>query len=187
MTLVNDTFVLEPLKKEDAASLSKLMIRNGKRFQTFLPTTLALNLSESASRSYIEDKENQMAKKASFTFGIKEPKKNKVVGLVLLKEINWENRDAELAYCIGIKHEGRGWVTESVKACVGFAFKELKLDRIYILIHQSNVASIKVALNAGFKWTKTLYNEFSSTKHGSLDMELYERKNSFWSRKISLN
>lgn len=187
MTLVNDTFVLEPLKEEDAASLSKLMIRNGRRFQTFLPTTLALNLSETASKAYIEKKQSQMAEKDSFTFGIKDPKKKGIAGLVLMKEIDWETRDAELAYCIGKKYEGRGWVSESVKACVLFAFKELKLNQIHILIHKSNSPSIKVAENAGFKWSRTLYNEFNSTKLGSLDMELYIRKNSFWARKNTLN
>ena len=176
MTLIDDIFCLEPLVENDAKSLNKLMIRNGKRFQKFLPKTLADNLTESSSREYIKTKNQELEAGTGYTFAIKDSKKNKVAGLVILKEIDWEKSDGEFAYCIGKKYQGRGWVSQSIKAFSDFAFENLGLSKLHIIIHNSNLPSINVAENAGFRWILTLPNEFVTTGKGSLDMELYEKE-----------
>ena len=174
MTFSTETFILEALKPKDASSLSALMISNGKKFQKYLPHTLQQNLSEADSKAYISRKKKAFKNKLEFTFGIKENEIHVVVGLIILKNIDYHLKIGELSYCIGQEYSGKGWVTQSVKAASQFAHEELDLKTLQITIHKSNTKSINVALRCGFTWTKTLVNECISNEE-VLNMELYER------------
>lgn len=168
-----ETCYIDTLKPEDATSLSSLMIRNGKRFQEYLPKTLAANLSESASKDYIEKKNIEFENQTEFTFAIKDTDTHKVAGLVILKNVDWILKKGEFAYCLGKKYSGKGWMSKSIQALKEYAFSTLGLDHLQIIIHKTNLSSIQVAERAGFSWSETLENEYVSGK-SSLDMELYE-------------
>ncbi len=172
----NETFYITNLKLEDAKSLSHLMMLNAKQFQEYLPKTLSQNLSEEASKIYIKQKNEALQNKTEFTLAIKEKQSQEVAGLIILKNIDYKLKQAEFAYCLGSKFSGNGWITKSVLAIKDFAFNELKLTTLQIIIHHTNIASINVATRAGFIWKKTLENEFVSGK-STLDMELYEAEN----------
>lgn len=80
----------------------------------------------------------------------------------------------ELAYCIGCNIEVKGLVTKAFKAISNFAYNELNLDIIQIIVHKTNLASVKVAQNNDFVWQRTLINEFTQADELPLNMELYE-------------
>ncbi len=88
MKVVTESFSLEFLKPQDAQSLSRLMISNGKRFQQYLPKTLSENLSEADSKNYIQRKTKQIKVKTEFTFAIKDIDSGDVAGLIILKNID---------------------------------------------------------------------------------------------------
>ena len=174
MTFSTETFKLEALKLEDASSLSALMINNGKSFQEYLPKTLAQNLSEIDSKNYILKKNKALKDQTEFTFAIKDIDTNKVAGLVILKNLDYQINQGEFAYCIGRKFSGKGWITQSIKAFTKFAFRDLGIKTLQIIIHKTNASSINVAERCGFKWSKTLTNEFKPSGRNPIDMELYE-------------
>ncbi|TYA52289.1 GNAT family N-acetyltransferase [Formosa maritima] len=174
MTFSTETFKLEALKQDDASSLNALMITNGKSFQKYLPKTLAQNLSESDSKEYILKKNKAIQTQSEFTFALKDMDTNKVAGLVILKNIDETSKQGEFAYCIGNKFSGKGWITQSIKAATKFAFEELGLQSLQIIIHKTNLSSINVAKRCGFQWTKTLENAFTPTGKNAINMELYE-------------
>jgi len=173
MKLKTESFSLEVLKPQDAQSLSRLMISNGKRFQQYLPKTLSENLSETDSKNYIRRKTAQIKNQTEFTFAIKDIDSGDVAGLIILKNLDHHLKQGEFSYCLGQKYSGRGWMTRSIKAAKDYAFNELKLKSLQIIIHKSNVASIQIAERNGFNWIKTLDKEYVSGK-SVLDMELYE-------------
>ncbi|SDB62554.1 ribosomal-protein-alanine N-acetyltransferase [Flavobacteriaceae bacterium MAR_2010_188] len=150
------------------------MIRNGKRFQQYLPKTLSQNLSEESSKKYIKEKNLEIENLEVFTLAIKDIQQKMIAGLIILKEIDQTEKSGEFAYCIGKEFEGQGWVTKSIRAFSEFAFTKLKLLTLHIIIHRNNKASIKVAENSGFEWKRTLYNEFTPITKVPMDMELYE-------------
>ena len=65
-------------------------------------------------------------------------------------------------------------VTKAFKAISNFAYNELNLDIIQIIVHKTNLASVKVAQNNDFVWQRTLINEFTQADELPLNMELYE-------------
>ena len=174
MEPTDEPFILEALKLADADSLCNTMISNSERFKLFFPITLAQNLSIEASKTFISKKIKESEAGTEFTLAIKERKKRSVVGLIILKELNYEKGVGELAYCIDVKYQGKSWTTKGVKHMCSYAFEELKLDRLRILVHNSNIGSLKVAKSCGFDWKMTLVQEYTPPNSPPLDMELYE-------------
>jgi len=172
-----EAFHIVPLETGDAKCLSKLMITNAERFKRYFPKTLSSNLTLEATERYIESKIIEFEIKSGFTFAIKEKETQNIMGLVILKKVDWQTKQAEIAYCIGKEYERKGWVTKAVKAISNYAFNELKLEILQIIVHKTNLASIKVAESNGFVWQRTLVDEFTPTYELSLDMELYEYTN----------
>jgi ribosomal-protein-alanine N-acetyltransferase len=169
-----DAFHIVPLKPKDALSLNEFMVSNAKRFERYLPKTLSSNLTVEASESYILNKISEFQMRSGFTFAIKENTTQNIAGLIIIKKLNWETKQAEFAYCIGSAYAGKGWMTKVVKEISNYAFNELNLKTLQIISHRTNFGSVKVAENSGFIWKRTLPNEFTPTNEKPLDMELYE-------------
>ena len=172
-----EAFHIAPLETGDTKSLSRLMITNAERFKMYFPKTLSSNLTLEATQRYIESKIIEFEIKSGFTFAIKDEETKTIMGLVILKKVDWQTKQAEIAYCIGKEYERKGWVTKAVKAISNYAFNELNLEILQIIAQKNNLASIKVAENNGFVWQRTLVDEFTPTYELSLDMELYEHTN----------
>lgn len=169
-----ESFHIALLDEKDAKSLNELMVSNAKRFKRYFPKTLSGNLTLKDSKLYINTKTAELESNFGFTFAIKEKATDAVAGLIIIKKIDFEIRQAELAYGIGAKHEGKGLITFAVKEISNFAFNELNLNTLQIVSHKTNLGSIKVAVKSGFVWQKTLLKAFTPTNELPLDMELYE-------------
>jgi ribosomal-protein-alanine N-acetyltransferase len=172
-----EAFHIVPLKSEDALKLNGLMVSNAERFKKYFPKTLSSNLTFDATESYILDKIEEFQSKSGFTFAIKEKVNQNIIGLIIIKKLNWETKQAEFAYCIGFEFEGKGLTSFAVKEMSKFAFEDLGLKTLQIISHKTNLGSVKVAKNCGFVWQRTLLNEFTPTNEVPLDMELYELYN----------
>lgn len=182
MKLIDEPFILETLELTDAESLCKTMISNSERFKLFFPITLSQNLSIEASKVFIGKKIKENERGTEFTLAIKERKSLSVIGLIILKELNYEKGVGELAYCIGVKYQGKSWTTKGVKHMCSYAFEKLNLDRLRIIVHHSNIGSLKVAKNCGFKWKTTLIQEYTPPGSLPMDMELYELRRKKYER-----
>ncbi|MBA2612482.1 MAG: GNAT family N-acetyltransferase [Bacteroidetes bacterium] len=74
-------------------------------------------------------------------------------GLKLYKQkINGHINFYELGYRFNKKHWGKGYATESGKACVNYGFEALNLKEIYGMTDSRNLNSNKVLLKLGFKY-----------------------------------
>ncbi len=176
MVYSSDQINISHLQLGDALQLNKLLVSNTERFKRYLPKTLAENRTLESTRSYIKRKMDSAQNKEEFVFTIKDKYLFNIVGLVILKNIDWENKQGEFAYCIGKRFKGQGLMTEAIKASINFAAEELGLITFHIIAHKTNKRSVNVAINSGFDWKKTLENEFTPLNEAPLNMELYELK-----------
>ncbi len=170
---INSLFVLEPLTTVDTASLHAFLASNKKEFHRFFPVTLGQNETIQASEKYVLNKSEQIKLKTEFTFAVKT--NTTVVGLLILKKLNWELRRGEIAYCIDKNYQGRGWITRALKETNSFAFNDLGLKTLEIIVYKENKASVRVAEKCGYKWTKTLLKGYTPQNEEPIDMELYEK------------
>ncbi|OUR98117.1 GNAT family N-acetyltransferase [Flavobacteriales bacterium 33_180_T64] len=169
-----DGFEIHPIHERDAWKLCDLMITNADRFKRYFPKTLEQNLNPTLSQFFVENKTKQFQKKEEFLFTLKHSETRELVGLVYIKELDWNKKQGEFAYCIGYTFKGQKLISKSIEALSLYAFNTLGLETLQIIVHKDNIPSVKVALNTKFKWQKTLENEFTPSGKSPLDMELYE-------------
>jgi RimJ/RimL family protein N-acetyltransferase len=74
-----------------------------------------------------------------------------LVGGIGLHRVDWNIPKLEIGYWIGTRFEGRGFVTEAVRALTDFAFQKLGAIRMELLCDGRNTKSRKVARRAGYR------------------------------------
>ena len=83
----------------------------------------------------------------------------KDVGSVYLQDIDHENSKAEYGIFIGEKEAlNKGIGSVVAKTIISFAFKNLKLNRLFLQVHADNVRAIKCYENVGFMKEELLRN-----------------------------
>lgn len=75
----------------------------------------------------------------------------KIVGIIHLREIRWENRKAMIGYWVGEEYRGNGLAKRATTAICDYAFSTLKLNRIEIRCAPGNIASQAVPKALGFR------------------------------------
>ncbi|RNC88251.1 MAG: N-acetyltransferase [Winogradskyella sp.] len=172
-----DGFEISPVHDGDAWKICNLVVANEDRFKRFFPVTLEKNQTPTLSQYFVQDKVKQFQNKEEFLFTLKQSETRKLAGLIYLKELDWDKKQGEFAYCIDYNFKGQGLTSKSIKALSGYAFNELGLKTLQIIAHKTNISSIKVAEKNGFQWAKTLPEAYSPPGENALDMELFELYN----------
>ena len=175
--LLQDSFHIDYLKDSDANQLFQFLIDNNERLNKYFPVTIASNSTLEKTIEYIAIKSKEVIEKINFTCAIRETKTNQICGLIIIKKIDWDLKQGELAYFIDSKFESKGLTSFAVSEISKFATEELKLRTLQIIAHKSNIGSCKVAEKNNFIWQRTLLNEFTPINELPLNMELYELSN----------
>ena len=174
MQLNLGSYYISPIHPKDGWNVCNFAVANEERLKRYFPKTLEQNLTPDLSNRFVSKMVKQFEAKEVFLFTLKENESNKLVGLVYLKEVDWTKKQGEFAYAIDYNVEGKGLTTEAVKQLSDYAFETLGLETLQIIVHKSNIGSLKVAENNNFTWIKTLNNEFTPPGEAPLNMELYE-------------
>ena len=88
----------------------------------------------------------------SYSFFVRLKKDDRLIGGVTLDAVRrGTTQRAVLGYWLGRDETGHGYMTEAVRAAVGYGFGKLDLHRIEAASIPENVASIRVLERAGFE------------------------------------
>lgn len=173
----SEHFSIALVQPKDALQLNKMLVSNTDRFVKFLPRTLEENSTLEGTQNYISRKIKAAKKKKAFVFVINDKHSRDIIGMIILKNLDWETKKGEFAYCIGKRFSGNGLMTTAIKATSEHVIENMGLETLQIIAHKTNTPSVNVALQSGFKWIETLENEFMSMDGMPLDMELFELRN----------
>ncbi len=169
-----DGFEINLLHAGDAWKLCDFVVTNTERLKRYFPKTLSQNLNPTLSELYVQHKIKAIAKNEVFVFTIKHTETRQLIGLVILKELDWNKKQGEFAYCVDYRYEGKGLISKAIDVLSAHAIQNLDLEILQIISHKDNFGSIKVATNNGYLWQDTLKGAFTPTGESPLDMELYE-------------
>ncbi|WP_157961169.1 GNAT family N-acetyltransferase [Lutibacter citreus] len=170
-------FAIVNLKQKDAISLSEMLLVNKVRFQRYFPKTLEENLNLEMTKLYIDTKNALLLSNKEYTLGIKDIKNEKIIGLVIIKNIDNNKKNAEVAYSIDSDYGNKGLMTKAVNEISKFAHKKVNLKSLFILAHKTNLASVKVAKKTGFVWKKTeLKSYIPKNELVAIDMEMFVKE-----------
>ena len=88
-----------------------------------------------------------------------------MIGFLGHYRIQPENHRAEIGYMILPQYQGKGYVTEAIKAVMEYGFNQMNLHSIEAVIDPENYASEKVLQKIGFvKEAHILENELYDGK-----------------------
>ena len=87
----------------------------------------------------------------NMVFAVIEKKNNTHIGNISLQQINYIDRNAEIAFLFGEKDFwGKGFATSAAKLLIHHAFMELGMNRIYFGTSEENKGMQKVGEHLGF-------------------------------------
>lgn len=167
-------FYLDPIHDKYAWRICDFCAINEERLKRFFPKTLEENLTPDLSKYFVERKIKAFEAKEEFLFVLKGKANHSIIGLIYLKELDWQKKQGELAYAISYQAEGKGYMTETINALSDWALKKLQLKTLQIITHKSNIGSVRVAEKCGYIWKGILSAEHTPPGELPLDMELYE-------------
>ncbi|MBV7270105.1 GNAT family N-acetyltransferase [Winogradskyella luteola] len=174
MLIQFEEFEISSVHNGDAWKICNLMVANADRFKRYFPKTLEQNLNPTLANLFVEKKVKQFKNREEFLFTLKQSKSRKLAGLIYIKELDWEEKQGEFAYCIDYTFKGQGLMSKAIKELSIYAFEDLGLKTLQIIVNKDNVGSVNVATKNGFQWQRTNIKEFTPPGEQALDMEVYE-------------
>jgi ribosomal-protein-alanine N-acetyltransferase len=84
-----------------------------------------------------------------FFMGVFNRETDEFVAQIYIGPVNWEIPEFEIGFFVDKDHEGHGYVTEAVRAVMGFVFEHLKANRVRMECDDTNERSLRVAERCG--------------------------------------
>jgi RimJ/RimL family protein N-acetyltransferase len=98
------------------------------------------------------EKELEKTAQDSFFFTIHTNDMDKLIGFVALRGVLWNQGDAWVGIGIGEpEYWGKGYGTDAMRLALRYAFMELNLDRVTLVVFADNPRAIRSYDKAGFK------------------------------------
>ena len=101
------------------------------------------------------------------------------IGIIQLLRFNENDNSCEVSYMLGEEYWNKGYTTEALKSVFEFGFKKIKLDNIIADHYSENIASGKVMLKAGMKYTGRIPDRFENEK-GYKELDCYKITKEEW-------
>ncbi len=140
---------LVPLAMEDAQALFDIIDSEREYLGEWLPF-VALADSVEYTRSFIELALSQPAHSCDPLFTIRQ--EGEVIGIVGFKCTDRFNRRTEIGYWLSESAQGRGIMTNSVRALCSYAFEGMGINRIQIKCAVGNTPSSAIPKRLGFSF-----------------------------------
>lgn len=166
--LAGDGFVLRPWRREDLAAVHAGMqdpeVPRWTRIPEGNPPT--------AVRSYFDWLEPRREAEDELMFAIADPATDVFLGAISLLRIEWDAGRAEIGYWMSAGARGRGLASGAVRALARYAFTAIGMRRLELRIDPRNVASVGVAVRAGFELEGVL-RSFEVHRGERIDIAVY--------------
>lgn len=136
-----------------AVELFQLVDGNRPYLRRWLPW---LEASENVTETveFIQRSREQFENRNGFATGIWF--EGRLAGVVGCHGIDWVNRKTSIGYWLGAEFQGKGLATKACRVLVGYAFRELELNRVEILCATGNRKSRAIPERLGFRQEGTL-------------------------------
>ena len=131
-TLTTDRLKLRPLKMTDRQEI--FMLRSDPENNQYLDRPLCTSIGD--AEAFIQKIVSNTV--VSYYWVITLPPSDTLVGTICLFDVNNNNRRCELGFELITGFQGKGIMTEALKAVIDFAFQHLGISAITAAVHQDN-------------------------------------------------
>lgn len=102
---------------------------------------------------------------------------DRVIGFVLMGDIDFYNRNCHIGYVLSREYWRKGIATEAVELLKIYGFRELNLRKFYTSVFETNLGSIRVLEKTGFRNAGRYTSHVYVPEKGFVDMLLFELLN----------
>ena len=145
--LQTQSFRLRKMSLKDAPEIFNL--RSDERINEFLDRPKATSLDD--AKKFIRKINTGIEESDWLYWGIQSDKSEKLIGTICFWNVQPDKAQAEIGFELMHEHQGKGVMSEVVKAFLKFGFESIKLKRIDAVIHPNNIRSASILEKFGFK------------------------------------
>ncbi|HYG95615.1 MAG TPA: GNAT family protein [Solirubrobacterales bacterium] len=142
-----DTLGVRPLEAGDAAALYALIEADRDRLARWMPWAAEQDLA--GTERFIAEAEEQLIQGNGFQAKIESGRE--IVGVAGFHKVDWVNRNTSIGYWLVGHAEGKGTMTDVVRALLDHAFHEWELHRVEIHCAPDNHRSRAIPERLGFR------------------------------------
>lgn len=146
--LCSEDYLFRPFISGDAPNFADAVAESLSTLPTWMPWAHA-GYSHADARAWIDLCQQEWRDRSSFEFGMFDATSGRFVGGCGLNQFNGAHQYCNLGYWVRQSCQRRGAATQAVRTLSRFAFDELKLGRVEIVVGVGNAASLGTARKAG--------------------------------------
>jgi RimJ/RimL family protein N-acetyltransferase len=135
----------------DANWYYSMSIKNHDHLSRYEAENVAANITSiEETKTLIGDLNTEWSKGSCFFLGAFEKYAREFVAQIYVGVVDQSLPEFEIGYFVDVNHEGKGYVTEAVKAVLGVLFNQLNAHRVHLKCDETNLRSLRVAERCGF-------------------------------------
>ncbi len=165
-TITSGTHAIEPLQQryelrllqiDDAAQMFALTDANRDYLREWLPWVDTIE-GVNDTQNFIRHTHQQATDRSGFVAaiwklsGAAQIEKDRIVGVIGLNKIEWQNRIGYIGYWLAESDRGRGIMTGACRILIEYAFLKLNLNRLVIACASENQRSRSIPIRLGFSY-----------------------------------
>jgi ribosomal-protein-serine acetyltransferase len=147
-TQANEIVRIRPFENSDAANFVSAARESVETVGKWMDWCHA-EYSIDEARTWIESCQQNSAAGTAYEFALVDPTTGEFFGGAGVNQINTAHNFANIGYWVRQSLQGRGIATAAVRHLIEFAFTELKLTRVELVIRPDNLPSRRVAEKVG--------------------------------------
>jgi len=155
--LTTPRLVLRALERKDAPRLLELL--RDEEVLRYLTLDLPM-ITLKAERAFVKHARKSFLAGSEVHWGICEKETGALLGGIGVHPINRRHQSAMAGFWLGKDYWGKGYMTEALRAVLGYCFNELKLNRVWAGHFAGNDASGRVQQKCGLQYEGTHRQEF---------------------------
>jgi RimJ/RimL family protein N-acetyltransferase len=142
---------LRPYQASDGSWYYAMSLRNRAHLARYEADNAAMSLHcEQEAESLMHELAADWVNRNCFFLGAFEQLTDKFVAQIYVGPVNWDLPEFEIGFFADVACEGRGFVSEAVKAMLRFLFVRLGAHRVRLHCDDTNLRSRRVAERCGF-------------------------------------
>ncbi len=150
--LETERLILRAYQAGDGPVLFEAGARNRTHLAKFESGNVLMHLTDpDHAESVAQELASDWAARACFFIGIFEKTTGAWAGQVYVGPIDWGVPAFTIGYVADVNHEGKGYISEAVKAVLAMLFSDLKAHRVTSDCNEHNVRSWRLLERCGFR------------------------------------
>jgi len=170
-----EKYKISLLEVNQSESFFNLIANNRARLEDFFAGTVSKTKTLEATIDYCKEITQKIEDRSYLPYMITNIETNEIIGLIDVKNIDWNVPKAELGAFIDKAHESMGVITKASTLVVDHLIEKHQFKKLLCRANSRNKGSINVILKNGFELEGTIRNDYKTTKGEIVDLNYYGR------------